>query len=224
MPVSLVALDVNVPAAFVGPLVALSKLSDEAAERLTVELRKLPAFAPRRRMIEAIESAVGADVDPAMLSQAVTSLLMQFPDLPKEELARGVSQASELDLPHDRREKLANRLVDLLAVDVAAMIAKADGVITDHEHVFRSVRILTDVRAVFPDDPSRPPEAAVIVNMLRLDHFTDGRRGSFYVALDAADLLQLQKAVDRATAKTEALKTFLTSAGLTYFAHQEQPE
>jgi hypothetical protein len=102
------------------------------------------------------------------------------------------------------------------------MGGKAEDVLTDHEHVFVAVRILTDIRPVFPDDVADPPEAAVIVNMLRIDHWTDREHRSIYIALDEEDLARLQEATQRAVTKTETLKKFLSSAGLAY-VEQEGP-
>jgi hypothetical protein len=215
---------VQVPSPFVRGLIALEQLSARDAERLVGKISALPRFSPVPAVTDVMQTVIKDPGDARILTRAVTSLVMQFPDWPVERMAAVVSQSVSLDLTKARREKLARRLGYILETDAIATTGRADDVASDHEHVFRGVRILTDVRPVFGQDVAYQPEAAVIVDTLRIDHSTDGETRSFYVALDHHDLEKLKQVVDRALAKTDSLRQFLASAGLAYYELEPQEE
>lgn len=101
------------------------------------------------------------------------------------------------------------------ATDLAAMIgcddslgvtAKISMLRTDHQRLFCSSRILTDIRPVFGDDPTKPPRAAAIVHSLRLTCHVGDTHEDIFVALDAEDLRLLRNHCDRAMKKELSLK------------------
>ena len=65
----------------------------------------------------------------------------------------------------------------------------------------------------FGEDAELPPEAAVVIHMLNIDH---GERRNFAVALDTKDVQVLIDALERAKKKTENLKSVIASTGMTY--------
>jgi hypothetical protein len=137
----------------------------------------------------------------------------------KDELVANVIEAVQQSTPADKfspevegnlRERIT-RFLDLSALDVSA---KAAGVLTDHQRVFTMARILSDVRAVFPEDASLGPAAAVIDHMLKITFIEDGATATFFVALDSADLAIISKTVERAKKKDEALRKLIAAAKL----------
>ncbi|MEJ7786794.1 MAG: hypothetical protein WKF96_18485 [Solirubrobacteraceae bacterium] len=214
------ALPAQVPRPFADQFEALAQLPADKFEQLATSLRDLPPFGSEKEVVAAVGRIAGDSLDAETLSHALISMLVQVPDM-RRELATSISRSADVELSEEERDELDQRLSRLLELEALSSIGKADDIITDHEHVFRGVRILTDVRPVFGGDISAPPEAAVLVAMLRIDHQTNGRRKSMYFALDQKDLAALKQVVDRAITKTRSLEEFLSTAGLAHYQHQE---
>jgi len=93
--------------------------------------------------------------------------------------------------------------------------AKAGHVLTQHERVFSSAQILTDIRSIFHQDVAEKPEAALIIHMLRLTqrdrygHLTDQ-----YFALDSNDIRKIKTTIDRAMKKEETLKKLMKDSNV----------
>ena len=84
------------------------------------------------------------------------------------------------------------------------------------ERAFCTARILTDLRASFGADASRPPDAMTILHTLEIRYHDDGgRHKEFYVSLDDADLGVLKAAIQRAEQKKMTLQSFLEKSDLT---------
>jgi hypothetical protein len=94
--------------------------------------------------------------------------------------------------------------------------AKAGRILTQHERIFASARILTDVRPIFHLNVSEKPDSAVIIHMLRItqrDNF--GHMSDKYFALDSNDIRNLKALIDRALRKEETLKALVKDSGVT---------
>jgi hypothetical protein len=214
------AVPAQVPRPFADQFQALAQLPADRFEQLASALRDLPPFGSEQEVITTMVGNTGDSLDAETLSNALISMLVQVPDR-RRELAASISRSPDVELSEDERDELDERLSLLLELESLGSIGKADDIITDHEHVFRGVRFLTDVRPIFGDAVSAPPEAAVLVAMLRIDHQTNGRRERVYFAMDQKDLAALKKVVDRAITKTKTLEDFLSTAGLAHYQHQE---
>jgi hypothetical protein len=100
--------------------------------------------------------------------------------------------------------------------------AKAGHVLTQHERVFSSVQILTDIRSIFHQNVAEKPEAALIIHMLRLtqrdryNHLTDQ-----YFALDSNDIRKIKTVIDRAMKKEETLKKLMKDSNVTVLDPKE---
>lgn len=93
--------------------------------------------------------------------------------------------------------------------------AKAGVVLTEHERIFDSARIVTDFRPIFHTNVSEKPNAGVIVHMLRITQ-RDARNKKIdaYYALDSNDLDALRKILDRAAEKENCLRGAMGAAGI----------
>jgi hypothetical protein len=106
----------------------------------------------------------------------------------------------------EKASKLKERVAKFLALDRSLGVsAKATLLLVRHKNPLSSARIFTDVRPVFTGDVP-VPQAAVCFHTLELITNTDGRRSSYYAALDSADLMSLKKVVDRAIQKEKAIR------------------
>lgn len=97
-----------------------------------------------------------------------------------------------------------------------SIVSKAAGILSDHERAYCDSRILTDIRPVFGSDITVTPSASLIVHMLKIGYHEGGVHKEFYVALDTADIRELQEVLDRASEKAETLKDFIAKTDLLY--------
>jgi hypothetical protein len=95
------------------------------------------------------------------------------------------------------------------------LFAKRKDVCYSHERVASNFRIFTEMRPIFDEDASQPIEAAVITHSLRILYVQDSQFKEFFVTLDADDLANLQRQVERASQKSENLSGMLNAAHVT---------
>ncbi len=117
---------------------------------------------------------------------------------------------AELSRENASWERFKERLARLLSFSGSLGVAsKAHDVMTEHQHVFCDMRILTDARPVFNPDPKDQPAAVVIVHQLKIVYHEGITRKEFYVAMDSDDIRTMKKMLDRATTKEESLRALI---------------
>jgi hypothetical protein len=136
-----------------------------------------------------------------------------------EEIGMAASEA-EIDLAEPKLEHLKSRLGKLMGIKAPSITAKATSLLSEHQHVFESIRILTDIRPIFGDDPRERPTAAIITHTLRIRYLDGDHWEEFFVALDTSDIQKAIDAFERAKAKTESLRVFIDNANLPYVDEQ----
>ena len=119
------------------------------------------------------------------------------------------------------REAFKKKLLRFFELNTLFVSAKALGILQSNENVFRSARIVTDVRPVFGLDAKAPPAAAVLVHMLDLIYQKDGEIKHLYVAMDSLDIDILREALDRAEDKAESLKPLIKNSGVAFLDPSE---
>jgi hypothetical protein len=127
-----------------------------------------------------------------------------------------VSKSEELSPAS--RERLKQRLELLLSMENSlGVTAKAFDVMTEHQRLFCSARILSDIRPVFSGTPETV-SAAVIVHNLQIGFHqpASGDHEEIYIALDTDDLKALKDVIERAERKTTAMQTLLGKSELPY--------
>ena len=113
-------------------------------------------------------------------------------------------------------------LVALSLEKTLGTAAKAGHVLTQHERVFSSAQILSDIRSIFHQNVAEKPEAALIIHMLRLTqrdrygHLTDE-----YFALDSNDIRRIKTIIDRAIKKEETLKKLMKDSNVSVLDPKE---
>jgi hypothetical protein len=130
-------------------------------------------------------------------------------------LTENVGSAVEKD--GGSKEVLSRRLVALLTARDLVAVGKAADIITEYDQVLNLARIISDIRPVFGNNASDDPMGAVIVHTLKIDYFHDNRVNTISFALDADDLADLKRVVDRAQEKQRTLSRTLHRAGLPEF-------
>ncbi len=117
-----------------------------------------------------------------------------------------------------------SRIRELLEQDTSLhLISKAINVFTEHQRVFQSCRILTDIRPVFLDSESANEDklmlaAGTISHSLKMEFRENRRIMEFYIALDDDDLERLDLAIQRAKQKSSKLSNFLNRTDIPFVA------
>ncbi len=171
---------------------------------------------PNAVALSAIRSIASVNVaEFGQIAESLAGLYMarSVQDMPADDFLEQVCDAMEtlpdetLQLPHSEREPFKDKLRILLSSEAFAVIAKAYDLATE-ERTFCSSRILTDLRPVFGSRVEDGPQAMVVMHTLRLTfHEAHKKHEEFFVVLDADDLKQLNKQIDRAERKAEALRS-----------------
>jgi hypothetical protein len=132
-----------------------------------------------------------------------------------DRFAADVASSSDLKLEPDERSALKSRLTALLSVPSVAASTKALDLQSEHERLFHSARILTDLRPVFGNEEVTSPTATLITHMLKLEYHEESGHEALYVALDDGDIEQLIQVLMRAQQKSQSLRSLVAASGLT---------
>jgi hypothetical protein len=93
--------------------------------------------------------------------------------------------------------------------------AKAGEILTEHEKIFETARVMTDFRPIFHVDVSEKPDAGLVIHMLKItQRDKHSRKFDAYYALDTNDIAKLMGVLDRAVKKEKALRKTMEDAGL----------
>jgi len=111
-------------------------------------------------------------------------------------------------------QRLRERLVALLPLDVIVLTTKAADLVNASEHAFDSARILTDVRPLFVGEGVgiRSP-AAIVMHTLKI---VIRDNDDLFTSMTSKELRELQFALARAIRKEEHLREQLRSTGLSF--------
>lgn len=216
----------TVPRRHVPILTDWAQLEEGAATRLQELLEAEGSTHTRADFLSRFESVpelTGLDAD--VLLRALSSLLNlhQSHEWDIDDITTGVSRSSDLDLAPDLREALRGRLAAAMSARPIAMLAKAADLTYEHDRVFHTARVLTDIRPLFDDDAKDGMLGALVVHTLRIEYFgSGGHTETVEVAMSDAQLNRLARAIDRAQAKAETVQGFLAKAGLESIAPDEE--
>jgi hypothetical protein len=133
-----------------------------------------------------------------------------------ESAVAAAAESDEFELSEPEAVLLTGRIAKIFSSDqVLQLNTKAISVMTDHDSLFLTAKILTDTRPVFNDDGSKL-EAMAIVHMLRIHFEHNQKHRDFFTALDSADLKTLRRVIDRAERKAHVLQETLRAANIVY--------
>ena len=121
------------------------------------------------------------------------------------------------ELQSNQVPQFRKRLTRVLGIEALDFAAKAAALLDEHEHLFCSVRIVTDARPVYGKSVSEPPAAMVITHILKIDyHGAGGRLHEIYIGLKSKDIKELRSALDRAEEKAISLQTTLEASKMKF--------
>ena len=220
------ALGLTIPKQFYIGFERLLRMDDNARQELIVALKDIkPALTPRNVASQIADKTPSiAKSDLALIVSATISLRSirarkdyAIPDIANA-LVNGIKSARNLSKPDGwETPGFAHFLEEILSPnETLEIVAKALGVLTDHEHVYCGAKILTEIRPIFGTNAEESPETAVLTHMLKISYHENKEHKEFFVALDTKDVRDLLEILQRADAKTRGLKAFFKDHNITY--------
>lgn len=201
----------------------IKTLSVAEAETLAVALGKSPRSGGLKGMISIVGAQVPSlkkrDVDDIVRTLYSLYVYRADADTPLPGLISeliGAMRATgdkSLMLTEEEEHEFQDKLTRLLSVTDSAVASKAELLRSDYAKTFHSAKILTDIRPIF-GKPEEIPIGAAITHTLKIEYHEEGEHKEFYIALDADDLQQMRKVLQRADAKASSLKSLLKNANL----------
>lgn len=90
--------------------------------------------------------------------------------------------------------------------DSIGMVSKISSLTKDSPNNFALVRIITDLRHIYYNNPSKIPHYSLIKHNLVINYIDNSKIKEKFFSLDLDDLLELRKVVERAIEKEKTLK------------------
>jgi hypothetical protein len=105
-----------------------------------------------------------------------------------------------------KKEAIARAVREYGQDNAVSLSYKAQRITYMRENIYQQAEIITDARPVFDEKGENVVEYLITHNMV-VTYFRNGRGAeNVHLAMDAADVLKLRKACDRAVVKAKALK------------------
>jgi len=147
------------------------------------------------------------------------SVLVSDEDTPLSENLGSLSSAMQasgnpsLALSAQEKAEFERRLERLLRIKAVMIATKVQRLGLEYPNTFHDAMILTDMRPIF-DKPEERPVGCTISHTLRIAYHEGGEHKEFYVMLDADDLQNIKKVLQRAEAKASSVRSVLKLANL----------
>lgn len=215
----------RIPPAFKTPLANLIAMSTKDRQQLTEIIRAVPPGQDRATLAARIVSETELDKERAGgIVSMLMSLYRVIQDTPIDEFIEEVCDAVRTSGRVEGKEvdwsSFKQDLTGLLSSDETfGVTAKALDIRKRQAHVYCEARILTDIRPVFKMDAADGPTAAFVTHTLRISTHDKGDFSTvkdFFVSLDADDLKELRRLVDRAITKEAGLKSLIEDTHVAY--------
>lgn len=219
-------MSINIPSHHIKPLLRIGELSSDEVGELSDALSRASLTFSVNKIIDHVKKNIHLDIDNIeeiieLLVSMNLALQASFSDLSIEEFVDKLSESlkEEDDLPKNIDWiKLQTNLINLLNIDSSISVTgKALDVFTEHQRIYRSSRIFSDIRPVFHNNDTEI--ATTIVHTLKVeisDSQITSKPFSYFLTLDSNDLNDLKKVVDRAIYKEQKLKDILDNKKLNY--------
>jgi hypothetical protein len=197
----------KIPDKHLAALKTIVALAPFEIDDLLSALSNLPLSVDLDGSSTAIASRIrsAAIVDPENIVQTIISLstTRSHQNKPVDEFVGDVLEALDEFGEVDKARGNLTRLLSFAPLDI---VTKAYHLLHDQERTsLGAAKILTDARPIFGQEVGTP--AAFLINhVLKLTYLKDGKSADFYIALDASDISELKRLLERAEAKAESLK------------------
>jgi hypothetical protein len=216
---------INIPERnFIG-IKLLLELSEQESEILRQQLEKIPPCLTKADILDNLKVNL-EDFNKQTIDDIVDFLLSAndfriHQNLTKNEIIESISsfvvtkKLSELPEGYDL-DFVKSRLSVYLGVEgQISLISKIRSIYSEHQKIYSSSRVFTEVRPVFDENIESIP-AAIILHNLKVNYMEDNVSKSFSIVLDDSDIDTLISSLERAKRKRELIKTSLNKAKLVF--------
>ncbi len=119
-----------------------------------------------------------------------------------------IDSITDADIELELNEHIKNNLKQILEMeDSLGVISKVSSLIKENPNNFANTRIITDLRHVYYNDPTRKPHYSLIKHTLTMYYLDiDNQFKEKFFTLDLNDLLTLRRIVNRAIKKEKSIK------------------
>ncbi len=109
----------------------------------------------------------------------------------------------------DRWRQVEPAFKQLLTAPAVRLVSITLDLMYEHENLLQSVRVVTDIRPVFTEDADRI-EGSVVSHTLRLRYDSTEGDHSISIAMDEADIRELERQCKRALLKAQTARVLMT--------------
>ncbi|MGN7722271.1 hypothetical protein [Chitinophaga sp. 22620] len=133
-------------------------------------------------------------------------------DFNKDEIAEDLVEAFKVintknEISKENIESLAPKIKLLLTnCDNLKLSFKALSLQSENAIIYRSSRVISDVRIVFKKDIEDKNRHAVIIHNLKFEYLKNRQEEELFISMDTSDLKKLRDAIDRALLKESKIK------------------
>jgi len=164
--------------------------------------------------------------DATLLMEAVREMyrIRAYAAVPLKEFISDICESliEDDELKSDDAPRFRKRLDKVLDIEALNVAAKGFALLSEHERLFCSVRIITDARPVYLNKPSGPPDAMVITHILKIDyHVAAGHLDEIYIGIGSNDIKELRSALDRAEEKAKSLQAAFEASKIKFIDPQQ---
>ncbi len=202
-------------------ILALAQLSEESFSALRTAMLSAQKTSDRAELAAEI-AATATTIDPKVVLSVFKCLFnMESVRADKStgitdfvvNVVEGTIVADSPAFSESEGRTAAERITQLLVADgPVSFVAKVQDIMTDHQRVFCSCRVLTDIRPVFLEDVAVHPKEVVIIHTLKITYHENGDHKEYYIALDNADVDKMINALERAASKGKTITALLATA------------
>ncbi len=210
----------------------LLQMNDETGKKFIKALSESQPTLFIESLVESVSQKLEGIITPSEVEDMIEALLALYGvrdslDVETSEFIKDLEEAvlkskSFTDISNNNLQISKPLITELLDLDEPLSIAsKAFNILLDHERVFLSSKILTDIRPIFSNRKVESPVGAVIVHMFKIDYREGSESKEFFVALDTADINKLENVLKRAKEKEKAIQPLLKRADIAYLDVEE---
>ena len=192
----------------------LSKVAEEDWVQLIKIFGDVKPNPLRRSELNDLVSDVLNEEDAAVLLRQLLGFgkLQRDLDASSDEIIKAVEDAAK-DAAWSSEEieawkGAAGQFQSLLDCDATHAVVKAVDLALDHQRLYQTARILTDIRPVFDDDRDNFL-GAVVHNILRIKFFEGGGSKDVTFVLSEEDIFKLRDSCERALKKSKLARNLL---------------
>lgn len=222
---------VRVPQRALPTMLLLESLPPERKQTVETAMSQEPATASVSALRKRVAAALGGDDQDDAAREVLGELfglaaLAATHGYSPQAVADSLVETPSLELADAaRRSGFASFLAALLGSDAIRTLGKAADLAGEHDRVFHTGRIITDLTPIF-GDPVDEPVGAVLTHRLRVSYFgSNSRVEELELAFSSEQLEDLENMIRRARSKAASLEALLERVSLpTYDTHDEEDE